>query len=45
MLYLTHRPVRLCEIWLQKSIKQVAGQALNCVIYWQDMDALAIFDV
>ena len=45
MLYLAYRPVGLCEIWLQEGVKQVACQALNGIIYWQDMDALAILDV
>ena len=45
MLYLAYRPVSLCEVWLQEGVKQVACQALNCIIYWQDMDALAILNI
>ena len=45
MLYLAHRPVGLCEIWLQEGVEQIACQALNGIIYWQDMDALAILDI
>ena len=45
MLYLAHRPISLCEIGFQEGIKQVACQALNCIIYWQDMNALAVLDI
>lgn len=43
--YLADRPVSLCEVRLQEGVKQVACQALNGVINWQDMDALAILDI
>lgn len=43
--HLAHGPVRLQEVWLEVRIKQVAADALNGIIDWQHMDALAILDI
>mmetsp|Transcript_36112 Transcript_36112/g.115959 ORF Transcript_36112/g.115959 Transcript_36112/m.115959 type:complete len:218 (-) Transcript_36112:132-785(-) len=42
---LAHRAVSLQKVRLEEDIKQIAGDALDGVIYRQDVDALAVLDV
>lgn len=43
--HLAHGAVRLLEVWLQEGVKQVARDALDCVLKRQHVDALAVLDV
>lgn len=40
-----YRAVSLQKVWLEENLKEVPCQALNGVIYGEDMDPLSILDI
>ena len=40
-----YRPVSLQEVWFEENLKEAPSQALNGIIYRENMDLFSIFDI